>query len=302
MTETTLQAPAEDAGFYDWLPHGFTVHEVDTNGVRISTAVGGAGPTVVLLHGWPQTSRTWRHVMPRLAEQYTVVAPDLRGAGASQRPNDGYSKTNQAKDMRGLLRSLGLHGPSAVVGHDIGAMVALAWAAKFPEDVSALVVLDAALPGLGLEELMNVAEGGMWHFGFFMAPHVPEMLFDGHEGEFFSSSFRALGSSGTFTDADLEFYARAYTGRDRLRGGFAQYRTLLQDGKENRELLQRHLPMPVLAVGGATGQGTALGESLAPYADQVTTIVAPASHFIQEEVPDWLLATLADFLTTSDPN
>jgi pimeloyl-ACP methyl ester carboxylesterase len=221
----------------DWVPTGFSVQRIATNGTTLSVATGGSGPAMVLLHGWPQTGRVWRHVMGPLAERFTVVVPDLRGTGASDRPADGYTKSNQATDMRGVLDALGLVGPAVVAGHDIGAMVAFGWAASRPEEVAALVMLDAPLPGFGLEERMNVAEGGMWHFGMFMTPAVPEMLFDGHELEFISMMFPLLGRPGVFSAEDLEYYAQAYRGRDRLRGGFEHYRALLADGRENRQLL-----------------------------------------------------------------
>lgn len=282
---------------YRWLPAGFTVHEVDANGTTISAAVGGTGPTMMLLHGWPQTGRVWRNVMDRLAEQHTVVVPDLRGSGASARPQDGYRKTNQADDMRGVLHHLGLSGPSVVVGHDIGAMVAFAWAAAHPEEVAALVTIDVIFPGLGLEESMDVANGGMWHFGFFMQPHIPEMLLDGHELEFFTATFTAISNPGTFTDDDLAFYARAYQGRDRLRGGFSQYHDLLEDGRENRTLLQNQpLSMPVLAIGGGNRTGAAVGNALRPYAPRLTGLVAPTGHFVVEEDPTWFLRALSNFL------
>ncbi|WP_432839940.1 alpha/beta fold hydrolase [Dactylosporangium sp. CA-092794] len=297
MSGPSTTLAAESGTDYDWLPAGFAVHRVPTNGTTISAAAGGSGPTLVLLHGWPQTGRAWRHVMAPLAGRYTVVVPDLRGAGASDRPHDGYRKTNQARDMRGLLHALQLPGPAVVVGHDIGAMVALAWAAEFPADVAALVMLDVSIPGLGLEELMDVAHGGMWHFGFFMQPHLPEMLFDGHELEFFAESFRALSNPGTFTDADLAFYARAYRGRDRLRGGFSQYHDLLQDGRDNRQLLERGpLAMPVLAIGGGERMGDSAARALRPHARTLTGLVAPTGHFVAEEAPEWFVQALTDFL------
>jgi pimeloyl-ACP methyl ester carboxylesterase len=295
MTGTldTLDRGTDDA----WLPPGFRIATVATNGTTLSVAVGGTGPTLVLLHGWPQTRRAWRLVMGRLAEGHTVVVPDLRGAGASERPDDGYGKTNQARDVRGMLAALDLRGPAVVVGHDIGGMVALAWAAEFPDDVAALVTLDVLLPGLGLEESMDVARGGMWHFGFFMQPDVPEMLFDGHELEFFTATFRALSNPGTFTDGDLAYYAEAYRGRDRLRGGFAQYRDLLQDGRDNRALLARGpLTMPVLAIGGASRTDDAVAAELRPWTTDLTARVAPTGHFVAEEAPEWLVATLEEFL------
>ncbi|WP_063765807.1 alpha/beta fold hydrolase [Streptomyces cellulosae] len=281
----------------DWLPDGFNIQRIATNDTHLSVAVGGSGPVLVLLHGWPQTSRAWARVLPDLARTHTVVVPDLRGTGASDRPDDGYAKTNQADDIRGILKALDLRGPVAVAGHDIGSMIALAWAAAHPEDVSHLVLIDAFLPGLDLEAAMNVAEGGMWHFGFFMTPHLPEMLFDGHELEFVTATFTAMSNPGTFTDEDLAAYAREYTGRERLRGGFAHYRTLLDDGRENRALLShRHLSMPVLAI-GTTFSGTATAKVLRPYADDVQEAVAPTGHFVVEEDPAWFVAALDDFLT-----
>ncbi|GAA2072568.1 alpha/beta fold hydrolase [Actinomadura alba] len=280
----------------DWLPDGFKIHRIATNGTNLSVAVGGSGPVLVLLHGWPQTSRAWARVMPTLAEAHTVVVPDLRGTGASDRPEAGYTKTNQARDMRGILKGLGLTGPVAVAGHDIGSMVALGWAAAHPEDIAHLILVDSILPGLGLEEAMNVAEGGMWHFGFFMAPHVPEMLFDGHELEFFTATFTAMSAPGTFSPDDLAAYAESYSGRERLRGGFEHYRTLLEDGRENRALLaDRPLPMPVLAIGTAQS-GTATAQALSPHADNVQSKVAPTGHFVAEEDPDWFTEAITEFL------
>ncbi|MFE4824827.1 alpha/beta fold hydrolase [Streptomyces sp. NPDC056704] len=280
----------------EWLPDGFTRQQIDTNNTRLSVAVGGHGPALVLLHGWPQTSRAWARVMPDLAQRHTLVVPDLRGTGESDRPEGGYAKTNQADDIRGILTALNLTGPVAVAGHDIGSMVAFAWAAAHPEDISHLILIDSLLPGLGLEETMNVAEGGMWHFGFFMTPHIPEMLFDGHELEFFTAAFTAMSNPGTFSGHDLAAYARAYTGRERLRGGFEHYRTLLDDGRENRALLaQRKLPMPVLAV-GSTQSGTATAQALAPHAETVQEAVAPTGHFVAEEDPDWFTKTVTTFL------
>ncbi|MFF4934814.1 alpha/beta fold hydrolase [Streptomyces griseofuscus] len=147
---------------------------------------------MVLLHGWPQTSRAFARVVPALARTHMVVDPDLRGTGDSVRPEDGYAKTNQAADIRGILDAVNLTGPIAVAGPDIGSMIALAWAASRPEDISHLVLVDPLLPGLGLEEAMNVAEGGMWHFGFFMAPDIPEML-----------EVRTAGSECTVTGSEV---------------------------------------------------------------------------------------------------
>ena len=280
-----------------WPPQGFAVRAVDVDGVRLSAAVGGAGPLIVLLHGWPQTGRAWAKVMPALAEHHTVVVPDLRGTGASERPADGYGKADQADGLRALVTALGLAGPAIVVGHDIGSMIAFAWALHRPDDVAAVVLLDSYLPGVDLEESMNVVTGGSWHFGFFMAPAIPEMLMDGHELEFVRATFGARSTPSTFTDEDLAYYADAYRGRDRLRGGFEHYRTLLDDGRANRTALEtRRLTMPVLSIGGRDSVGTQTTDALRPHADNLTGLVAPTGHFVAEEAPEWFLRTLDSFL------
>ena len=168
-----------------------------------------------------------------------------------------------------------------VVGHDIGGMVAVAWAARYPDDVAALVTLDVLLPGLGLEEAMDVARGGMWHFGLFMQRGVPEMFLDGHEQEFFSSSFTAISNPGTFGEDDLAYYVTAYRGRR---------------GTSRAMLADRPLTMPVLTVGGGARTGDAAGVALRPHATRLTSLVAPTGHFVAEEDPAWFLRALEDFL------
>jgi pimeloyl-ACP methyl ester carboxylesterase len=280
-----------------WLPPGFEIRTAHANGVRLSAAVGGSGPLMVLLHGWPQTGRAWATVMPALAEDHTVLVPDLRGSGGSERPAGGYSKINQADDVRGLIAALGLAGPAVVVGHDIGSMVAFAWALHRPEDLTAAVLLDAFQPGIDLEASMNVVTGGSWHFGFFMAPAIPEMLFDGHELEFITATFTALRTTSTFTDEELAFYAEAYGGRDRLRGGFGHYRTLLADGQENRAALAEHaVTVPVLSIGGRDSVGDQTTEALRPHVENLTGLIAPTGHFVAEEAPDWFVRTLRTYL------
>ncbi len=288
----------DPAALYAWLPPGFDVRTADVGGVLLSAAVGGEGPLMVLLHGWPQTGRAWAKVMPALAQHHTVVVPDLRGTGASQRPAEGYGKVDQADDVRGMLTALGLSGPVVVVGHDIGSMIAFAWALHRPDDVVAAVLLDSFLPGIDLEDSMNVVTGGSWHFGFFMAPAIPEMLLDGHELEFVKATFGARSAPSTFTEEELAFYADTYRGRDRLRGGFEHYRTLLDDGRENRAALAtRRLTMPVLSIGGRDSVGEQTTDALRPHADHLAGLVSPTGHFVAEEAPEWFLNALRSFLT-----
>lgn len=293
MSEPTTSTPA-------WLPDGFEIRTADTNGIRLSAALGGHGPLLVLLHGWPQTGRAWAKVMPALAEHHTVLVPDLRGTGASDRPEDGYTKRNQVDDLRGLIDALGLTGPAIVAGHDIGSMIAFSWAVHHPEDLAAAVLVDAFQPGVDLEESMNVVTGGSWHFGFFMAPHFPEMLFDGHEFEFFKATFTALSAEAVFTDEQLAFYAESYGGRDRLRGGFGHYRTLLEDGREIRAALATGpVTVPVLSIGGRDSVGEHTTEALRPDVERLTGLVAPTGHFVAEEAPDWFVRNLREFLAAA---
>ena len=200
--------------------------------------------------------------------------------------------------MREIVANLGLSAPVVAVGHDIGAMIAFAWAARYPDDIAALVLLDSLLPGIDLERGMDVAKGGSWHFGFFMTPGIPEMLLDGHEDEFISTMFAQLGGPDMFSEQDFKHYADAYRGRQRLRGGFEQYRALLADGAENAAMLaQRRLAMPVLdIVAGSPGPGAAHWTRLREHATDLTVLAAPSGHFVAEENPRWLVGQLRRFL------
>lgn len=291
-TSTTTQLPT------DWVPDGYTEKRLTVDDKEYFTVVGGSGPTVVLLHGWPQTSRVWRHVMPELARTHTVVVPDLLGAGNTEITEDGYGKVDQARDLGDLLERLGLPRKAHVVGHDIGAMVAFAWAASRPTEVESLTVIDVTLPGIDLEDIVANSDGAMWHFNFFAAPFpFPELLFDGHQDEFFTMTFNALSNPGTFSEEDLAYYVAAYEGRDRLRGGFEQYRAFKADGAEFRKLVDASsLQMPVLAIGGGDRMGESVASALAPHADNLIGRVAPTGHFVAEEDPAWLLDALRKVL------
>lgn len=280
-------------------PPGFRRQEQTVRGTRYSVLVGGSGPPLLLLHGWPQTATAWRHLLGPLAELgYTVVAPDLRGTGRTQRPPDGYGKDDQAEDLRELLQALGLGPRLRLVGHDIGGMVAFAYARRHPELVERLVLIELALPGLGLEEAMDMAHGGLWHFGFFLTPEVPEMLLSGHEREFFPWWYQQLSHQPVDPDA-LADVLHSYTGRDALAAGFSHYRTLLDDGATNRAWLDAggRLGMPVLAVGGEHGVGSDLADAVRPASPDVRTrVIQGSGHFVPEEAPAALLEELRAFL------
>ncbi|WP_261570982.1 alpha/beta fold hydrolase [Frankia gtarii] len=283
------------------LPPGFTRHDATVNGTRLSYLIGGTGEPVLLLHGWPQTARSWHPVLRPLAAQgYTVIAPDLRGLGQSDRADSGYEKDNQVEDMRQLLRNLGFGPRVRVVGHDIGGMIAFSWARKHPEEVERLVLIELAVPGFGLEQAMNVAEGGRWHFGFFMTPEVPELLLGGHEREFFAWWFAHLsGDPDAFSSDEIDAVTADYAGHEALRAGFGHYRTLLRDAAANRAWYDGggRLDMPVLAIGGELAVGQRLAESIraaAPHAR--AAVVQACGHFVADERPEDLIRILTQFL------
>ncbi|WP_193196829.1 alpha/beta fold hydrolase [Nostoc sp. MG11] len=163
----------------------FTHHTIQVNGVRLHYVVGGKGDLVVLLHGYAQTWYEWRKIMPALAEHYTVIAPDLRGAGDSDKPLTGYDKRSLANDIYQLVKQLGFQ-QVYLVGHDIGLMVAYAYAAAHPDDVKRLVVIDAPIPGVEPWEEV-ITSPMVWHFAFHAVPNLPEALVAGRERTYLST-------------------------------------------------------------------------------------------------------------------
>jgi pimeloyl-ACP methyl ester carboxylesterase len=272
-------------------------------GLRLHYATAGGGPrTVVLLHGFPQTWWEWRRVIPGLvAAGFRVVAPDYRGAGHSWRPAGGYDKQTMARDIHTLVRAhLGIEDPVSVVGHDIGLMVAWAYARTFPGEVSHLALVDAPLPGTAVFDRLR-GDPRVWHFAFHGARDVAEMLVSGRERQYLQAFFDARTADPcAIGEADLDRYASAYAAPGAMRAGFELYRAFDQDAADNREALRRdgRLLVPVLAVGGTTSTtGPLMGEMMREVADDVTDVRIPGSaHWIPEENPRALLDTLLAFL------
>ena len=278
----------------------YTHHQTRVNGVRLHYVVAGSGDPVVLLHGWPQTWREWRRIIPLLASQYMVIAPDLRGFGASDKPAEGYDKRTVAEDVFQLTRHLGL-GPIHLVGHDLGMMVAYAYAAAHPTEVRRLVLADAALPGLGLEDFFDSQKyPELWHFGFFRAPNVAESLIVGRERNFISHFIRQQCCDPTaVSEADLDEYARCLAAPGGLRGGFEHYRAFPIDAEQNREHARTLLPMPVLTMGGEHSQGSIIERAVRPLARTVRGVVVERSgHYVFDEQPDWTALEILRFLGT----
>ena len=271
----------------------FTHHTVHIDDSIMHYVSGGSGNPVVLLHGWPETWYAWHRVMPMLVGNYTVVAPDLPGLGNSS-ASKSYDKKTVASLVHQLVSGLG-HQQILLVGHDMGANVAYAYAALYPHEVRKLVYMEASIPGFGLEEVMNFARTGLWHFGFHATPDVAVPLVSGRERFYLTYLTAPHISNPEALRESLEEYVRAYSQPDVLRAGFEYYAALLQDGKDNRAMFKQKLPMPVLGV-IAGSLNAALFDSLRSVASDVRSLIVEQSgHFIHEERPIFLTEQLLAF-------
>src|SRR5580704_4666232 len=251
-------------------------------GVKLHYLKAGHGPAVILLHGYTQTSRMWRPIMPLLAEKFTVIAPDLPGIGDSEIPANGLDMKSAATRIHGLVKSLGVE-KARVVGHDIGLMVAYAYAAQFPSETEKLVVMDAFLPGVaGWEAVYN--NPGIWHFRF-NGP-TPEALVKGRERAYFEYFWNDFAADKTrsIPETDGKAYAAAYARPGRMKAGWAYFVSFNQAAKDFAELARTPLTIPVLAIGGEKSLGEVLGAQMKSVARDVTVIVLKnTGHWILEE-------------------
>ena len=266
------------------------------NDVRLHYVTAGQGDPVVLLHGWPQTWYQWRHIIPALAQQYTVIAPDMRGLGDSSKPASGYDKRTVADDIYQLVRRLGWQR-IFLVGHDWGGPVAYAYACAHPEAVRRLVILDVMIPGAGLERIPQASpRGGLWHLSFHGVRDLPEALISGRERLYLSWFYRTAYNPTAISEADIDEYVRCYAAPGGLRAGFEYYRALWQDVEHNKEHAKSKLTMPVLALGGEYGFGARTLRSMQELATHVRGgVIAHCGHWIAEEQPAELIAQLLAF-------
>jgi pimeloyl-ACP methyl ester carboxylesterase len=273
--------------------------------VRLHYVTLGQGTPVILLHGWPQTWYEWRLIMPLLADQYQLIAPDLRGLEDSSRPLTGYDKKTVANDVWQLMHDHLRHEKFAVVGHDVGAVVAFRFAADHPDAVTHLARLDVPVIGIGTDKLGGLAPAGQlprWHHLFHLVPDLPEALTFGRERIYLEWFFNwGTDQAGVFSDADINEYVRAYAQAGAMRAGFTMYRALPQDIADNHATLSTgfKLPMPTLGLGGggSRGRGELVVESLRRVAVQAEGGAVPdCGHFIPEEKPEELAERLREFL------
>jgi pimeloyl-ACP methyl ester carboxylesterase len=289
------QAPHLPPGF----TRTFTSRYIDTGDVRLHAVIGGDGPPLLLVHGWPQTWYAWRLLMPELARHFTVIAVDQRGIGLSDKPRDGYDTRTLAGDLIALMDALG-HQRFAMVGHDTGMPIAYALAADHPERVDRLAVAEASLPGVSdSPPLFAPAQlnDRLWHIAFNRLAEVNEQLVRGREDIYFGYEFD-ISAAKKLPDYAVRHYIRTLAcHRNALRGSFGFYRALDTTIAQNQQRKNPRLTMPVLAIGGAASGSERIGKTMKLVADDVQGLVIPGcGHWLAEEAPEEMLAALTAFL------
>ncbi|MGW7003817.1 alpha/beta fold hydrolase [Streptomyces sp. NPDC054933] len=309
MTPTSQQTSPTPTGFgtvtgVPDLPGGFaevfSSRYVDVDGVRLHAVIGGTGPALLLIGGWPQFWYQWRRVMLPLAERFTVIVADPRGTGLSDKPETGYDSATSAREFHGLMAALG-HDRFAVIGHDIGMWTAYAMAADRPGPIERMALVDAIIPGvspspplLGDRRLSDF----LWHFNFNRAYEVNEQLVEGREDIYFGHQFATKAATPTSIPASVvEVYVQALRLPEALRASFDYYRAIDETMEQSTRRKQRKLQIPVLAVAGDALGGENMEREVRSLADDVTSVVIPnCGHFVPEEAPEAFLDAVFPFL------
>jgi pimeloyl-ACP methyl ester carboxylesterase len=242
-----------------------------------------------------ETSHMWQPVMGDLAQRHTVIVPDLRGAGDSAKPMDGYDKKTMAQDIHALVTSLGF-GKATIVGHDIGLMVAYAYAAQYPGETERVVLMDAFLPGIGNWKDMWLMRD-LWHFHFY--GEVPLALVAGRERtylEHFWNDF-AADPKHSVPEADRQRYAAAYAQPGGMRAGFEYFRNFERDAADFEQLAHNKLTMPVRVIAGEKSGGSFLIDQVRLVADDVQgSVIEGSGHWLLEEAPGKVIPVLAEYV------
>jgi pimeloyl-ACP methyl ester carboxylesterase len=274
-------------------PAGFKNQYATVNGVKIHYVIGGKGEPLLLVHGFGQNWYMWNRLLPELSKHFTVIAPDLRGVGESGKPAGGYGKKNMAVDMHELMKKLGYQHIN-LAGHDIGLMVAYAYAAQFPADVKKIALMDALLPGI--EPVWSQVKAQAWWFGFFGQPHSGELV-SGKVGLFFTDFWPTVGfKNNSFTQAEKNEFIRAYSVPGATTGAFHWFGEFENDGKDNVEFAKTKLTMPLLAMGSDHFAGAFLAEHSRLVATDVReAIIKDSGHWVVQEQTAQVQKALLDF-------
>lgn len=274
-------------------PQGFHHRSAKVNGVNLHYVIGGKGEPLLLIHGFAQNWYMWNRLLPELSKHYTVIAPDLRGVGESDKPADGYSKKNMAKDMHELMQLLGFKTIN-LVGHDIGLMVAYAYAAQYPQEVKKVALLDALLPGI--EPVWHQVYTTTWHFGFFARP-VAGSLVAGHERAFLSDFWSIITYvKNAFTKEETDEFIRAYSTKGATIASFHWFGEFPNDAIDNLQFMQTKLTMPLLAMGSEFSSAPYLADHSRLVATNVTEIkIMGSGHWLVQEQTAQVLTGLLGF-------
>jgi pimeloyl-ACP methyl ester carboxylesterase len=287
-------APNLPDGFTDM----FTSRYVDAGDVRLHAVIGGEGPPLLMVHGWPQTWYQYRLLMPTLARDYQVIAAEQRGIGLSDKPEDGYDTGTLANDLVALMEALG-HQRFAYVGCDTGMLIGYALAADHPDRVIRAVLGEAPLPGVSPPApliLPSLPNERLWHIAFNALPEVNEQLVAGREDIFFGAEYDASAGMHKLPNEVVAYYVDRLRTPEALHGTFQLYRALTATAAQNEQRKSRRLPMPVLAIGGAESLGEMIADSMRLTADDVEGLVVPAAHWLAEQAPEEMLAAIGSFL------
>ena len=276
--------------------NGIISKESTVNNVRIHYRIAGNGSPLILLHGSPLTSRSWLPLMPALAKTYTVVAPDFRGYGQSDKPETGYEIQTMVEDLRQLLGQLDMKSAS-IVGHDLGGIVAYVYAAKHRDQVSRLGIIEAPIVGVP-SPIMQRVVASYWHIGLYAHPRLPELLIAGRERDYLSEFIRTYQHNGdAFKKEDLDEYAHHLASPGGLRGALGVYRAIAAEAQKLVQLTNTRLTVPVWAVGGDHSMGMGPLEQFRSLAETVKGgVIDNCGHWVIEEQPGQLLEGLEELL------
>ena len=280
----------------------FMRKRVSARGATLNVIEGGSGSPLVLVAGWPQSWYAWRKVIPQLARRHRVIAVDLPGLGDSEPSRVGYDTAAIASHIDPLLDVMGID-KAMLVAHDIGTWVAYAYAIRQPQRVERLVLTDAAIPGLTESSVYRMTPEAMlktWHFAFNFLPDLPEALIVGRERAFLTWLFRSKSVDWTkaFDGDALDEYVRLYARDGRWTAGLGYYRAIFDTMAQNQATSRTPLPMPVLAIGGETGLGAAMGRSIGPTVDLQGAVIPNCGHYVPEESPQAFLGLVEPFLNS----
>jgi pimeloyl-ACP methyl ester carboxylesterase len=304
MSSTSIpQGPGSVSGAPN-LPEGFadtfTSRLVDIGEVRLHAVIGGEGPPLLLIHGWPGNWYYWRLVMPALGREFEVIAVDQRGIGLSDKPEEGYDTGTLAADLAALMDDLG-HERFAVVGVDTGLLIGYALAADYPDRVERVALGEAPLPGISPPNPLILPDpivDRLWHIPFNQLKETNEKLVRGREDIFFGAEFFASAGTNKLPDEAVRYYVDGLaSSTEALHGSFQLYRAFGVTAAQNEERKTRRLKMPVLAMGGAESSGAMVEETMKLAADDVQAHVFPGiGHWLAEQAPEEMVAILSEFL------